>query len=192
MKFLSIPSKNESSINVLKEYIKNNKPVFILIYLDGCGPCNITRPEWKKLETQYNELFSHLSKNDTNNIDNDILIVDMNQELLNTYFNNELVFNDITGFPTIRYIKNNKYQNYNNNRRVNDFKNWILNTLSKENNINSSQNSKIKGGGRGGGIFKRILNKLYKSKRRQNKRTSYKQQYKSKRRQKKRTSYKRR
>ena len=29
---------------------KKNTKIFLLIFMEGCGPCNATRPEWSKLK----------------------------------------------------------------------------------------------------------------------------------------------
>jgi hypothetical protein len=61
--------------------------------MEGCGPCNATRPEWTKLE---NVLKNNIVKNDT-------LIVDIDRELLDKVKN---IGTSPKGFPTIRYISN--------------------------------------------------------------------------------------
>ena len=44
-------SGNESKITELDDYIgKKNNKIFLLIFMEGCGPCNATRPECKKIE----------------------------------------------------------------------------------------------------------------------------------------------
>ena len=35
---------------------KDNK-IFLLIFMEGCGPCNETRPEWSKLENVLSQDF---------------------------------------------------------------------------------------------------------------------------------------
>jgi thiol-disulfide isomerase/thioredoxin len=49
MKFLHIDPKTDN-INLFDKYVSQGKHVFVLIYLEGCGPCIATRPEWKKLK----------------------------------------------------------------------------------------------------------------------------------------------
>ena len=57
MVFLHIDTKNynvkdngETPIQTLNKFITSGKNVFALIYMEGCGPCNATRPEWQKLK----------------------------------------------------------------------------------------------------------------------------------------------
>jgi thiol-disulfide isomerase/thioredoxin len=127
-KFLHIDTKNSEEkdetgkkhIQVLNDSIKDGKTVFLLIYMEGCGPCNATRPEWKKLE--------NVLKDDV--LSKDVLIVDMDKDLLEKVSN---VGNSPKGFPTIRYISNkdsedfedSELSNEDKNRNVDSFVKWI-------------------------------------------------------------------
>ena len=101
MVFLHIDIKNydtkdetgDTPINTLNKFITNGKNVFILIYMEGCGPCNATRPEWKKLENT-------LKKDIINS--NDILIVEIDKDLLEKVKN---IKTEPKGFPTISHCK---------------------------------------------------------------------------------------
>ena len=53
MKILQL--NNEDERTELNNSMKAKKHVFLLIYMEGCGPCNDTRPEWKKIENPLNE-----------------------------------------------------------------------------------------------------------------------------------------
>jgi thiol-disulfide isomerase/thioredoxin len=145
MVFLNV---NETGkIDDLKRELNNKeKHVFILIYMEGCGPCNQVRPEWKKLENvlkKYNE-----NKN--------VVIVDLNKDYVDE-------FKEIkppNGFPTIRYMHNGTEENYEDSlhpekkdRSLDSFVGWIEGKLD----------ASIKGGV-GGGRLRR--NKTKKGKRR--------------------------
>jgi hypothetical protein len=99
MVFLHIDTKNydqkdengETPIAILNNFIKHGKHIFVLIYMEGCGPCNATRPEWKKLE--------NILDDDNSNI----LVVDIDKDLLDKVKN---FGSEPKGFPTIRYISN--------------------------------------------------------------------------------------
>ena len=79
MVFLHIDTKNydeknetgETPIAIFNKFIKDGKHIFALIYMEGCGPCNATRPEWKKLE-------GVLKKGSMD--DDDFLIVDIDKD----------------------------------------------------------------------------------------------------------------
>jgi len=111
-------SNNAEKIN---KYIDEGKHVFILFYMEGCGPCNATRPEWKKLET----VLQHKYKNNNN-----IVVADIDQEELKKI---KHLPKEPSGFPTMLYIhKNGSGENYeessyvkDKNRTVDSFVEWI-------------------------------------------------------------------
>jgi thiol-disulfide isomerase/thioredoxin len=126
--FLHIDTKNfeekdetgKKNIQNLNDSIKDGKTVFLLIYMEGCGPCNATRPEWKKLENVLNDDI----------LNNDVLIVDMDKDLLEKVNN---IGTSPKGFPTIRYISNKDSEDFEDselsdedkNRNVDSFVKWI-------------------------------------------------------------------
>ena len=81
-------------IDTLNNFIINGKKIFILIYMEGCGPCNATRPEWQKLK--------HVLNKDIDN-SNEVLVVDIDKDLLAKVKNIKI---QPMGFPTIRFISN--------------------------------------------------------------------------------------
>jgi hypothetical protein len=102
MVFLHIDSKNynvkdngETPIQTLNKFITSGKNVFALIYMEGCGPCNATRPEWEKIK--------HVLKKDVKS-GNEFLVVDIDKDLLGKVKNIGI---PPRGFPTIRFISNN-------------------------------------------------------------------------------------
>ena len=131
MIFLHINTKNfntkdesgETPIQTLNKFITNGKNVFMLIYMEGCGPCNATRPEWEKIK--------HVLKKDITN-DNEILVVDIDKDLLDKVKNIKV---QPRGFPTIRFISNkgsisedfedSKLDEEYKNRTIDSFVKWI-------------------------------------------------------------------
>lgn len=135
MHILSIHNKSElyknkkghsSKKNVIDDMIKNKKHVFILIYMEGCGPCNATRPEWSKMA---HTLQRQYAKND------DIVVIDMNKDLLPLIKN----VGSVSGFPTMKYITNKGHtiESYedsgvkNKDRLVDSFINWVESNVLK-------------------------------------------------------------
>jgi thiol-disulfide isomerase/thioredoxin len=122
----------------LSEYIQKGTPVFILIYMDGCSPCNETRPEWKKLENV-------LKKYENSE---DVVIVDIEQELLDKVKNNNI---SPMGFPTIKYIskKGKIMKDYDDvdtkdeKRTVGSFVQWIESELNENKKNNHHGGKKI-------------------------------------------------
>ena len=112
--------KNGSKKNIVDDMIRGKKHVFILIYMEGCGPCNAARPDWSKMA---HTLQKQYSKN------KDIVIIDINKDLLSSIKN----VGNVSGFPTMKYITNKGHtiENYedssikNKDRSVDSFINWV-------------------------------------------------------------------
>jgi len=156
MVFLHINTQNynkkgetgETPIQTLNRFIRTGKSIFALIYMEGCGPCNATRPEWKKISTV-------LKKDITGN--ENVLVVDMDKNLLGKVKN---MGSEPKGFPTIRFITKNgkitedfedcKLSEEYKNRTIDSFVKWInfkLNkTHSDKKNIKYNRTKKQTGG----------------------------------------------
>jgi thiol-disulfide isomerase/thioredoxin len=131
MIFLHIDASNKNKhASLLDKYIEQGKNVFVLIYMEGCGPCNATRPEWSKIK--------NVLENKYKNRDN-IVVVDVDQEVLDEIKN---IKNKPAGFPTMLYISknNNVEENYEDcthikekDRSVDSFVNWIESKIKMQN-----------------------------------------------------------
>lgn len=119
MKFLNINQDNKKLINDLNDHIKKNDPIFILFYMEGCGPCNATRPEWKKIENVLGNKYKDK---------NDYIVVDIEQSLMDGI---EGLKDTPTGFPTIRYMKGSNYTPYESNRDIDSFISWIESNMKQ-------------------------------------------------------------
>lgn len=117
------------------------KQFFVLFYMEGCGPCNATRPEWAKLKNVLSNDF--LNKKD-------VVIVDIDKDLFGKL---KYIKNEPGAFPTIRHISNSgeNEENYEDanielkDRTIDSFIEWIkLKTGDK--NITKSSNKKQMGG----------------------------------------------
>ena len=122
---------------------KKNSKTFILFYMEGCGPCNATRPEWSKLQ---NVLSNDILNND------EIAIVAIDQELTNKLKN---IKSEPNSFPTMRFITNtgNIFENYEDSnilkkdRTIDSFVEWIESKIKSDNFINKKlKKYYIKGG----------------------------------------------
>lgn len=136
MRVLNINSNKD--VSLIDKLIKQGCNVFILVYMEGCGPCNATRPEWSKLETALKDQYK---KNDN------LVIVDINKD----YVSGVKHIGSIDGFPTMKYIGKNgkKVESYedssikNKNRSVDSFIEWIesnINSVKTTNPTSSSHN----------------------------------------------------
>jgi len=130
MKILHIDPKTKNT-NLFNEYVEKGKHIFVIFYLEGCGPCNATRPEWKKIE---NALKNKYEKNEN------IVIADVDQELLKEI---KYLTTQPKGFPTLRYIsdKGKTSEDYEDcpdlkhdekDRKVDSFVKWIDSKIKKQ------------------------------------------------------------
>jgi hypothetical protein len=176
----------------INDIIKNTKHVFILVYMVGCGPCNATRPEWKKMcQTMENKYSSN----------GNVAILDLDSKFMNEVKG----IGDISGFPTMKYISNNenKIESYEDSnipdkkRSSESFINWIDSkvlepisiTSSRFNNKNTSSvldlSKKISSKQRHSAKSMGIENKIKKIKNKKNKKNKKTKRVKSSRNNKK-------
>jgi hypothetical protein len=117
---------SEKDVDKIDKMIKQGKHVFILIYMEGCGPCNATRPEWAKLESALKDQYSKNEK---------LAIIDINKDFASDLKH----IGSVDGFPTMKYISNygNKIESYEDSsvnkkdRSVSSFINWIETNINK-------------------------------------------------------------
>ena len=127
MVFSHIHSSNDKKqISQLNQHIEHGKPAFLLIYMEGCGPCNATRPEWNKLEN----VITDFKKNEN------VIIADINQTLLDYL---PSIKENPVGFPTILFIQGKEIEHYEKERSIDEFAKWIREKKIK---------NEIQGGGR--------------------------------------------
>ena len=130
MKILHIDPTTKNT-KLFNEYVEQGKHIFVIFYLEGCGPCNATRPEWKKIENVLKEKYG---KN------NYLVIADVDQELLKEI---KYLTTQPKGFPTLRYIsdKGKTSEDYEDcpnlkddekDRKVDSFVKWIDSKMSKQ------------------------------------------------------------
>ena len=99
---------------------KNNK-CFVLFFMEGCGPCNATRPEWNKMKNVLNKDFLNRD---------DIIIASIDHQLAEGLKN---VISKPSSFPTMRFITNSgkDVENYedseinNKDRTIDSFVEWV-------------------------------------------------------------------
>ena len=152
MKVLHI--HDNSNIDVLNHSIKSGKHVFMLIYMNGCGPCNLTRPEWTKIENV-------LHKNRNNPKYKDVVVVDIDMK----YVDKVLLKNKPISFPTMKHIykRGQLEENYEDRREIDAFMKWINSKLPNHSkNISKSNKTKkshhLKGGRKWTRKYKRSIN----------------------------------
>jgi hypothetical protein len=145
MQFLHInPSTNNE--DEFDKMVNNGNHVFVLIYMEGCGPCQATRPEWAKIK-------NILGQPDRKKKYPKVVVADVDQILCDKMEH----IKSLSGFPTMRYISGNGnvVENYENDRSIDAFIEWIDSKHGNfVDNSSSRRHSRNGGGGRsrnGGG-----------------------------------------
>ena len=134
----------------VNQHIQDGHIVFVLIYMEGCGPCNATRPEWEKMET----IISQWYKNVPNLV---VATVD------HQYLSNMPLVGPCSGFPTLVCVRDGgaRIEAYEDapmrikNRTSDSFIEWVDHVVGKpvvvsDSNSNSPPLSSLSRSRRGG------------------------------------------
>ena len=109
------------SVVKFNEYVENkNKHIFVLFYMNGCGPCEIVHPIWEKIKNNFKKEDKYLN-------DDNIIIADIEQSTAPDL----LIKYSISEFPTIKYINNNNPEDYNGEKNLDSFIKWIKSKIDK-------------------------------------------------------------
>ena len=125
-------------IEFLNDGHKKNHHCFVLIYLVGCGPCNMTKPEWKKVANSFGYrddnkglVMAHIEQNNLDQI----------RPAIGNY--------SVSGFPTMLHVHGNKITSYedsnvkNKNRSAESFREWINHYVNMSGVGNTKHESKM-------------------------------------------------
>jgi thiol-disulfide isomerase/thioredoxin len=130
MSKLAVNTKED--LNVLNQHLSEpNTHVFVLVFMEECGPCKATRPEWDKIEV------ADKNKN--------VVVADVNSRLLLDDSNKIEHVGDVMAYPTIKHVHKGKVHDYSGADRSHaSFEKWI-----KDASASASPNkSQSKVGGR--------------------------------------------
>ena len=107
--------ENQKNLATFKGHIASGKQGFLFLYMDGCGPCNMTKEAWKDIN-------KHIKKQHLSN--NNVIVAEINKDLFEEMEN---IGSEPMGFPTLRYInKNGKIvEEYESSRSPEAFAQWI-------------------------------------------------------------------
>jgi hypothetical protein len=110
----------------LKKHIINKVPIFMLVYMNGCGACEAMYPEWSKIS---NVNFKNILPN------NKFIVADIEHNSLP----NNIIVPSPNSFPTIKHIHNDHVSDYedytddiNTPRTIDSFVNWIKHELKNK------------------------------------------------------------
>ena len=100
-----------------KHIADKNNHVFVLIFMEKCGPCMETRPEWTKLKTD--------------NKDGSVVIADVNSTLLSNANKNTVQHvGQVSAFPTMKHIHMGKATDYSGSDRSHaSLEKWIQDSV---------------------------------------------------------------
>ena len=155
MPVIHIPSKmNQTKMkdyaSTINKFLKSGKNAFVLIYMDGCGPCMNTHPKWLELESDFKD-------------QDDIGVFDIEMSNLGE-INHEGLKRNIAGYPTMRHVHGDsaseyeKCENISHDRTHESFVDWI-------NKMSSKKKSSMRGGGRSRAKVGRRTKRAKRSKR---------------------------
>lgn len=163
MKSLIIPDNNNGTnqdmINEINKLLKNGKNVFLFTYMDGCGPCNSTIPEWDNISTS-DKLKDHLKHGD------DVVTVRINKDLFPLL---EGMGSEPGGFPSLRHVTNDQVEEFEDwqsptkSRSTDSFVDWIEEKISKKKGVKKQpmrtrKNKRNQRGGKWSLKYKRSIN----------------------------------
>jgi len=112
---------NKKNMKTFKEHHGSGKQIFLFLYMDGCGPCNMTKTSWKDIK-------KHVKKDHLKN--KNVCVAEINKNLFGEIEN---IGSDPMGYPTLRYINNNgkTIEEYESGRSPEAFAQWIESKLHK-------------------------------------------------------------
>lgn len=131
---------HSDEVDDVDAYIDQGKHIFILVYMDGCGPCMATKPEWLDIEDFLKDKYKN---------DDSIVVADIENDQLSKL----KYVGEVDGFPTMKYIhKNNSgmldvesYENAdikNKDRSAKSFVEWIERKMEPNKNSQGGGNRK--------------------------------------------------
>jgi hypothetical protein len=113
--------ENKKNMKTFKDHLESGKQIFLFLYMDGCGPCNMTKTSWKDIKKHVNK--DHLKNKN-------VCVAEINKNLFGEIEN---IGSDPMGYPTLRYINNNGkiIEEYESGRSPEAFAQWIESKLHK-------------------------------------------------------------
>jgi hypothetical protein len=128
-------TKKSQNLKILNDHLNKGNHVFALIHMTGCGPCQATKPKWLGLKS------SKLKDSP------DVCVVDIEHTLLDGV-KHEKFKSNIQGFPTMRHIKGQQLENYEDvsgikkDRSLESFIQWLEMKLGKGQSTDQSVHSR--------------------------------------------------
>jgi len=158
-------NQNENKQPVIDEInrlLKDGKNIFLFVYMDGCGPCHSTIPQWDNIPNS-DKLKDHLKHGD------DVVTVRINKDLFPLLQN---MGSEPAGFPSLRHVTNKQVEEFENwqtpdgsirDRSTDSFIKWIEDKISKKKGVKKQpmrtrKNKRKQRGGKWSLKYKRSIN----------------------------------
>ena len=119
-------SDYQNEIENFNNRVGEGNHIFLFLFMDGCGPCNETKPNWKRIEKMIKQ--SHGNRDD-------VVVAAINQKLFEGL---KSAGKEPMGYPCLRYIKGPSVEEYedsiiqNKDRSTESFINWIESKIQKQ------------------------------------------------------------
>ena len=120
---------NKEIIDEINNLLEKGKNIFLFTYMDGCGPCNSTIPQWDNIP---NKMKGHVDHN------NDVVTVRINKDLFPLL---KKMGSEPGGFPSLRHVTKDQVEEYEDwqspskDRSTNSFVEWIQDKVSKKKGV---------------------------------------------------------
>jgi heme-degrading monooxygenase HmoA len=131
-------SNHDNLVEDFNNDVKTGKHVFLFLFMDGCGPCNETKPKWNNIKKYLKNEQLHK---------NGVTIAQINQKLFSGLNG---VGSEPMGYPCLRYVKSPTVEEYEDSsipekdRSSESFAAWIESKLRER----KHKSNKQKGGGK--------------------------------------------
>jgi len=142
----------ENALEDFNKSISSGKKVFLFLFMDGCGPCNETKPEWKKFQEQ---LKNKSHKNEA------VVAVAVNQKLFDKLLG---AGSEPMGYPCLRYINGKTIEEYedanieNKDRSAGSFIKWVESKAARGMKQAGGKKTRRRRGGKWSLKYKRSIN----------------------------------
>lgn len=123
---------NQTIIDEINNLTKKGKNVFLFVYMNGCGPCNSTIPQWDNIPNKMNNHANHKD---------DVVTLRINKDLFPLLKN---MGSEPGGFPTLRHVTKDQVDEFEDwqpmdgtmrDRTTDSFIKWIEDKISKQKGV---------------------------------------------------------
>lgn len=126
--------KRNSYIEQFNEARDEGKPIFLFLYMIGCGHCEDAKEGWNTFAEQ-------IQKKEKEEIDSSLVIAILNKDWFSKLHD---VGSFPEGYPEFRFIQKDTIEDYTGNRTTNAFIEWVQSKVSSSSSSSSQEGGKKK------------------------------------------------